>query len=56
MPATATLSLPGWALARAISSATLLALNDGRATRIAGELAIWLMGVKSLTGSKGRLS
>ena len=50
----AKLSWPGLALASAISSFTLLAGSEGCATRIEGEVATSVSGVKSFTGSKGR--
>ncbi|MNT94648.1 hypothetical protein D3C72_2363830 [compost metagenome] len=49
----AKLSLPGRALASAISSRTSLAGTEGLATRIEGEVATQVSGVKSLMGSNG---
>ncbi|MNC93557.1 hypothetical protein D3C83_102140 [compost metagenome] len=52
-PVEAKLSLPGLALASAMSSFRLLACTDGCAVSTFGEEAGWVMGVKSFTGSYG---
>lgn len=50
-PGAAELYLPGLAFASAISSARVLAGNDGLTTRMLGELVTHTMGSKSLMGS-----
>ena len=52
-PPMAKLSLPGCARAKASNSLRLLALRDGWATKMDGEVDTMVKGVKSRTGSNG---
>ena len=49
-------SLPGFAFAYAMNSRTLAAGTAGFTTRTFGVDAIWVTGMKSLTGSYGMLA